>query len=553
MRKHTGIPFLIIFFAICVSCGKTDKNAVFLTKLQQIDVLIENGNTEKAAKKLTRLQRKAELPVQYLSIAKRELKLQLSAAALQTIQAGLKKNPDNSQLTAVLVDTLLKENRVADAVFYSAPLAHTAYAGIGTDAFIKMDAAAHTYETPVSYWKEGFLLTGEQIFLQNAGVLLAYKGNIDDAALLRRSIPQKEAVESPYFWSCLAYDLGNFKPVINDLFYSLVYADMAGLPENNPKAFEYARRHLLLAADASAGLKKTEDARGYWQTYIDRYPDDADTVYYNLAMTADSEEKKIKALAECITADPGYYPAVAQYIRAWNAWKRRMKEKNSLTELLEQKDFFSLEMERDLFESSAFQFSDAEIIKNGLAANPSDYRFLVEQFRSEYLDADRQRSSGEMWRLLEAHADNPLVRSYARWFFARSGDLNAALSIEKTDDVFENRFYQGLQFAVQGASNKALAAFADAQKDERYTAASLINQAYLYAARNDFVEAVDYFTRSAKIVSDKPELQSKLLYEAARIYADHDDIAQAVPLLEESIASDPDNEQAVILHRKLKM
>ncbi len=549
-----GIAYLIIFFAVCTSCGKTDKNAVFLAKLHDIDVLITAGNTEKAIKKLDRLERKAVLPIHYLSIAKRQSQLKLPAAVLQTVQTGLKKHPDNDQLEALLVYTLLEENRAADAVLYAEKLIHTPYAGIGTEAYIKMEDTAKTYNTPIPLWKEGFLLTGEQIFLQNAGVLLAYKGNIADAASLRRSIPQKEAVESPYFWSCLAYDLGNFKPVIDDLFYSLVYADMAGLPENNPKAFEYARRHLLLAADASAGLKKTEDARGFWQSYIDRYPEESDTVFYNMAMTANTEEEKITALVECITADPAYYPAAAQYVRAWTAWHKRMQEKNALTELLESKDFFSLEMERDMFESSAFTFSAAEVLKKGLEAENADYRFLLEKFRTDYFKKDSsERSSGEMWRLLETHSDIPLVRSYARWFFARSGDLNAAFSIQKTDDKQENRFYEGLQCAVQGASSKAIAAFSDVQKDPRYTAAALVNKAYLYYARNESAKAVDYFIRGAAACGKKQSLKSTLLYEAACIYAAHEDIDKALLLVKQALENDPHNERARVLQRKLKM
>ena len=126
--------------------------------------------------------------------------------------------------------------------------------------------------------------------------------------------------------------MGNFQPVLDDLVYSLAYADMAGLPENNPKVFEYARRHLLLAADASAGLGDMEQARGFWHIYVDRYADSSSEVFYNLAMTAPTQDEKAEILIECISQNPGYYPAVAQYVRAWSAINAGHDQKNPLDE-----------------------------------------------------------------------------------------------------------------------------------------------------------------------------------------------------------------------------
>ncbi len=553
MKQYSRIAGLIMCCIVCLSCGKTDKAAVFSQKLQSIDLLIQTGDTKKAVKKLQSLRRKAELSIQYLSIAKRELSLQLPVSALQTLQAGLKKHPDNPQLNAVMVHTLLEEQRPADAVLYADKLNGTAYAGVGTEAFISMDKIGGAYNTPVDFWKEGFLLAGEQVFLQNAAAVSAAKGDIAQAAAMRSSIPKKESVEAPYFWACLAYDLGDFKPVIDDLFYSLAYADMAGLPEHNPQAFEYARRHLLLAADASAGLQQTEEARGFWQSYIDRYPEDADSVFYNLAMTAGSEEAKITALVECLTANPVYYPAAAQYIRTLSHWNNQTRKRNQITKLLENKDFFSLEMERILFHSAAFTLSAEDVLNNALQAAPSDHRFILEQFRTDYLVAKRyDRATAAMWNLLEQYADIPVIRAYGRWFFAYSGDLNAAFGIEKNSDEWETAFYEGLEYAVKGASSKSLTKFAYSQQDERYTVPAWINQAYLYAAREEFAEAIQFFVKAARSLGENTALKSKLLYEAARIYALRKGSLEALELLKEVLMYDPGNERAALLQRQLQ-
>ena len=297
MKRTKTNLFLIfvgsILLCLIAACSKTDKSELFQQKLNVIDSSIQEGDTQKALNSLRALRKKAQFPVQYLSVAKRELRLHSPVQALQSIQAGLKKHPDDPMLKAVLAHTLMQEDRIEDAAIAAETLLGTSYAGIGTEALIQADKLKGTYRTPVSFWQEGFRLTGEHIFLENAAVMFAHQGDIAQAAALRSRIAKAEALRSPYFWSCLAYDMGNFQPVLDDLVYSLAYADMAGLPENNPKVFEYARRHLLLAADASAGLGDMEQARGFWHMYIDRYADSSSEVFYNLAMTAPTEEDRV--------------------------------------------------------------------------------------------------------------------------------------------------------------------------------------------------------------------------------------------------------------------
>lgn len=535
------------------SCSKADKNALFQQKLDTIDVLITEGNGQKASTQLRKLRKRAQFPAQYLSIAKRELRLKNAVQALQSIQAGLKKHPDDTMLKAAFAHTLLTEKRIADAADAARQLLDTPYAGIGSEAFIRADQLNKTYLTPVEFWKEGFRLTGEHVFLENAGLLLACQGDIKDAAALQKNISREEALQSPYFWSCLAYDIGNFEPVLKALFYSLVYADMAGLPENNPKAFEYARRHILLAADASAGMGDMEQARSFWQMYIDRYPDSSNDVFYNMAMTAPTEQEKVEILIDCITKEPSYYPAVAQYVRAWYAMHTASAEKNSLTEFLQSKDFYSLAMEKSAFLSSTFTLSADQILENAARANQNDPRFLLESFRYKYAQPKNYaQGNGEMWKVLEKDPYTPLIKSYARWYFASSGDFNACFSIEKTDNQYEDAFYNGIRHAVQGSSLGALKAFAEAEKDVRYICPAVVNQAYIYNARNEPDMAIRYFTRAGNLVSNKL-IKSKMLYEAARIFAERNGVPEALRMLNSALELDPENRRAGVLKQKLSM
>lgn len=556
MKKTKANIFFIgtvfLLFTITSACSKTDKSALFQQKLYSIDAAIQEGNGQKVLDRLRTLRKKAELPIQYLSIAKRELRLHASVQAIQSIQEGLKKYPDDAALKAALTHTLLQEKMLDDAAAAAETLLGSPYAGIGAEAFIRSDNAHKTCRTPVAFWKEGFRLTGGHRFLENAAALLAYQGDIPAAAALRSAIGKKEALQSPYFWSCLAYDAGNFKPVLDDLVYTLAYADIAGVPEHNQKAFEYARRHLLLAADASAGLRDTEQARGFWQMYIDRYPNFSGNVFYNLAMTAPTQEERVRILIECITQDPGYYPAVAQYVRACAAINAANAEKNSLTEYLQSKNFFSLEMEKTLFVSSAFTLSAEQVLEDAVAANKTDLRFLLENFRYHYaLQKNDAQSSGAMWKLLEAYPSDPMIKSYARWYFASSGDFNACFSIDATDNNAEDAFYEGIRSAVQGYSTAALRNFSQAEKDTGYTAAAVLNQASIYAARNEPDMAIRYFTQAADILPET-KLKSKALYEAAQIYAERNGISEAIVLLNRALELDPENYRANVLKQKLK-
>ena len=536
---------------LIAACSKADKNELFQQKLNSIDSTIEDGNTQKALKSLSALRKKARFPVQYLSIAKRELQLHSPVQALQSMQAGLKKHPDDPMLKAALTHTLLQEDRIEDAAAIAEALLGTSYAGIGTEALIQADKIKQTYRTPVPFWQEGFRLTGEHIFLENAAAVLAHQGEIAQAAALRSRIAKDEALRSPYFWSCLAYDMGNFQPVLDDLVYSLAYADMAGLPEHNPKAFEYARRHLLLAADASAGLGDMDQARGFWQMYVDRYADSSSEVFYNLAMTAPTQEEKAEVLIDCISQNPGYYPAVAQYVRACSAIEAAHSQKNPLDEYLQSKDFYSLEMEKSLFVSSAFTLSAEEVLESAMNADKDDIRFELEEFRYRYVQPKNYtRGNGEMWKILEAHPHNPLVKAYARWYFASSGDFNACFGIDKADNHYEDAFYDGIRRAVQGYSTAALKNFAEAEVESRYRIPSAVDQAYIYDARNEPDMAIKFFSRAAELVPDK-RTKSKMLYESARIYAERNGIAEAIALLNQSLKLDSENHRANVLRQKL--
>jgi putative lipoprotein len=268
-------------------------------------------------------------------------------------------------------------------------------------------------------------------------------------------------------------------------------------------------------------------------------------------MTAPTDEEKAEVLIDCISQNPGYYPAVAQYVRACSAIDAANQQQNPLDEYLESKDFFSLEMEKNLFVSSAFTLSAEQVLEEAMVADSDDIRFLLEEFRYRYVQPKNYgQGNGEMWKILEAHPHNPLIKAYARWYFASSGDFNACFGIDKANNHNEDVFYDGVRRAVQGYSTAALKDFNEVENESRYNIPAIVDQAYIYDARNEPDMAVRYFSRAAELLPDK-RTKSKVLYESARIYAEHNGIPEAIALLNQSLKLDSENHRANVLKQKL--
>ena len=186
-----------------------------------------------------------------------------------------------------------------------------------------------------------------------------------------------------------------------------------------------------------------------------------------------------------------------------------------------------------------------------MAADSDDIRFLLEDFRYRYVQPKNYtQGNGEMWKILEAHPHNPLVKAYARWYFASSGDFNACFGIDKADNHDEDVVYNGIRRAVQGYSTAALKHFAEVETESRYKIPATVDQAYIYDARNEPDMAIKYFSRAAELLSDKRS-QSKMLYEAARIYAERNGMPEAITLLNRALKLDPENHRANVLKQKL--
>ena len=546
--KTVFILFIAFFFFSC--SGKTNEQA-FFKELSKIDLQIAEGYQAKALKSLKRLQKKAVNSTNYVSIVKRQLKLNSIPDALISLQTGIKKIPDSPELSALLTSILIDSGKPAEALPYCEKLKDTPYASLGAEASILSDIALNSFNSDFSLLKAAYDKTENQVFLKNAAIVLAAKGRLREASHLRYNIPNDVAPEHPFFWSCIVYDLGVFDSIFGDLYFSLVYADKDG---GEGKTAENARLHLMLAADAAYGQGDTERARAFWQAAADRSPESSPIVFYDLALTAPDEKERVDLLIECIDLYPDFYPVIARYVREDIAL-RELNSQDELSAYLESKGFYSMKMEETYFTSPKMTYKPEDLLARAMKTPDFDQRFILEEFRyNQIMDktyASKARGKADMWKILEKYGKESIIREYAKWYFAKSGDFNACLSVSEIGKRYEDSFYAGINSALSGDFENAVSSFAASAQVPAYAYASTVNSAYMYYMSGKTAEAVDTYSLAASMTQDKKR-QSMLHYEIASIFYERKAYDRAMSVLGYALELNPKNYQAASLLKKLK-
>ena len=547
-QKIFLILFIVFLFFSC--SGKTNEQA-FLDGLSNVDVQIAEGRQTKALKSLKRLQKKAVNSTNYVSIVKRQLKLNSIPDALISLQTGIKNFPDSPELSALLTSILIDSGKTAEALPYCENLKDTPYASLGAEASILSDIAFNSFNSDFSLLKAAYDKTENQVFLKNAAIVLAAKGRLREASHLRYNIPNDAAPEHPFFWSCIVYDLGVFDSIFGDLYFSLVYADKDG---GEGKTAENARLHLMLAADAAFGQGDTERARAFWQAAADRSPESSPIVFYDLALTAPDEKERVDLLIECIDLYPGFYPVIARYAREDIAL-RELNSQDELTAYLESKGFYSMKMEETYFTSPKMTYKPEDLLARAMKTPDFDQRFILEEFRyNQIMDktyASKARGKADMWKILEKYGKESIIREYAKWYFAQSGDFNACLSVSEIGKRYEDSFYAGINSALSGDFENAVSSFAASAQVPAYAYASTVNSAYMYYMSGKTEEAVNAYSLAASMTQDKKR-QSMLHYEIASIFYERKAYDRAISVLGYALELNPKNYQAASLLKKLK-
>lgn len=389
----------------------------FLERLARADSLIAQERKGAALRGLARMVGHARESSQYLSIAKRQMELSASAAALRTLQRGIRRSADDGRLAALVIHLLLREARFEEAISYVPRVVHKGYESIGAEALIKAaltgsrtggdspsrgsfhsERAEHVPEEPVEFsqvqggrdqayvtafpldrGEEQFRVEPSPPIRHTTGIALAriapalwlaafgvtgMHAFLQNAACAYARVGELHAAFRLY-----SRILGTEAPE-NTAFWATVAYDAgqfslvfellpislarADLFGTYSAASTHARTHLLLAADAAFDGGDRARARAFWYAYVDRFPGTSIHALYNLALTAPHAQERVRMLAQCVEGDKTYYPAVACYARESIAFRAAHRQRDSVTELLSERGVYSVQMEQEHFLSPHF-------------------------------------------------------------------------------------------------------------------------------------------------------------------------------------------------------
>lgn len=543
--------FTVLVLSLNLSCGKNYSREDFLSKLEKTDSYLAQGRRDKALKQLSKLKNRIETSEQYISIAKRFMAAKAIPQAVMFLQDGISRLPDSPEIPALLIHILSEAGKFEEAAAYSGLLKNSPFAGLGAEAVI---LNGKNKNLPLSaepeLFEAAYNSTNLQSFLQASAIILCRNGKINQAQYLRSKIPDDQAPEDPFFWSCIAYDLGLFDTVFSDLYFTVAYAEQQGVFDNSEFS-KKAGRHLLLAADAAYGSGDLQSARSFWQDCAD-FPNPPPIALYNLALTAEDEASKAASLISCIEKYPGYYPVIASYIRQYIAL-RSAEFSDKVTLYLEKRGFYSMKMEELYFTLPKMIYQPEYLLEKALKKENHDPRFALEFFRYTHLkDNDFIRGAGDMWKLLETYPESLEVKKYAKWYFSRCRDFNACFSIGKTGENELDAFYEGLEYSLKTEDPlKVLNLFKKAAENKEYTAAATANSAYIYYLQEQIDKAVNALSSAAELVEDK-RIKSKMHYEIAVMLSEKKHYGRAASVLGYALELDPQNYTAAALLSKLK-
>lgn len=517
-----------------ISCSVKQNSSEFPRNLQEVDALVSSGETVQALKKLAKLRPRARTSAQWLSIAKRERSLGNYDAAAETLLAAVESIPANKDLSGVLVDTLIEANRIEEACSYSRVLSDTTYQSLSAYAELLKAGKEDPFNLDPSIWKDAFHATGDQRFLLNAALLLAYAGKISEAQSLEGS-----ARDNALFWAMLNFDAGFYERVFHHLPPDT--ASSRSLPE------------ILLMADSAALLADISQARIFWQRLLDKDPFFSPYPYYNLAASSPLPYEAESFLESCLLFFPSYYPALARYVRSVPEESEKTVF-NALDMELAESGFISLEMQEKqryapLDAEKARRFLDAAL---AVPLSPPDSRLFIEEFKfSQGRDSDTVRSSSDMWILLEKLPHDSVLHSYALWYFASIGNYDACFGLNSSTVGSDGLFYRGLEAALQGDLEEAEKAFllsADKMENSWFI---LANIARIKQRKGEYEAALQWFLDAGAIVANN-RLKSRIHYEAAKILLELRYVERAELELRYAIEMDASNYLSGMLLRELE-
>ena len=206
----------VIIPAICVILiagffiffrSQNDDGTSLLTTLDKVDTSIRTGQTYDALKLLKKAQKSAYSSYARIGIYRRYMTLGEKKLAEKTLVKGLKKIPENPELSAVYGHFLLKEDRVSEAIKVTKCLSGTPYGSLYSESCLRSISKDEYYSNDfVSVYLDAYNATENGKWLVNAALPFLRAGDYEGASSLQDDIYKGQN----QFWALVHYDAGNF-------------------------------------------------------------------------------------------------------------------------------------------------------------------------------------------------------------------------------------------------------------------------------------------------------------------------------------------------------
>ncbi|MCR4821819.1 MAG: hypothetical protein K5873_02985 [Treponema sp.] len=277
--------------------------------LESVDIFIKNGDTGEAMSLLKKAEKKAYSSFARIGVYRRYMTLGEEKRAENVLTKGLKKLPDNEELSAVYGHFLLRHDRLSEAVKVTACLEGGQYGSIRSEALMKTlletenitDLSSPLFSLGfTSTYYDMYVGTNDSRWLRNCALIYLLSGDYSMASSLQREL---EDSQDALFWAYVQYDSANYDMAAENL--KMV---------TSPLLRESAA---LLASDAYMMLDDEESAENEREIFIKgQNASSAPALYVNSSLYAFRHQKYRQAyeyLISALIAEPDFIPALISY------------------------------------------------------------------------------------------------------------------------------------------------------------------------------------------------------------------------------------------------
>ena len=298
-----------IFF---VSCSKDADAASFMTSMESVDSFIKNGDVSEAMRILKKSEKKAYSSFARIGIYRRYMTLGEEKRAERVLQMGLKKLPDNPELSAVYGTFLLRHGRLDEAIAVSEILEGTKYGSIRSEAVLKKllqtenlasaNSPLFSLEFSSAYY-DMYVGTSDARWLRNCALIYLLRGEYAMSSSLQ--VDELSDSEDALFWATVQYDSAHYDIAVRNL-RSVTSPLLAGSAA-------------LLASDAYMMLDDEESAEKVRADYLSSLSPLSKvnpSLSVNSALYAFRHAQYRVAyehLLDALVSDPDFIPALITY------------------------------------------------------------------------------------------------------------------------------------------------------------------------------------------------------------------------------------------------